>query len=184
MRIISGKAKGTNLYTLEGNNTRPTSDRAKEALFNILGINVLECAFLDLFAGSGAVGLEAASRGAKKVILVDRSKDAIEIIKKNIQKTHLENKVLIYKLEYEDALNKKILEKQDYIFLDPPYKSDLLYKSILIILQQDLLKEDGTIIAETDKAEEFEKQIEKLPIKIIDKRKYGRNQFLFLTKDV
>ena len=180
MRIISGRAKGTNLYTLKGNNTRPTSDRAKEAVFNIIGSDIIDCKFLDLFAGSGAVGLEAASRGAKKVILADKSKDAINIIKRNVEKTHLEEKTQIYNLDYNKVVKTKIKEKQDYIFLDPPYESNLLYESISAILENNILEKDGIIIAETDKVEEVKKQIEKLSINIVDIRKYGRNQFLFL----
>ena len=88
MRIIGGKARGTKLYTLNGDNTRPTLDRVKESLFNIIQTKIPDCVFLDLFSGSGAIGLEAASRGAKKVIICDKSKDAIQIIKKNIEKTH------------------------------------------------------------------------------------------------
>ena len=86
MRIISGKARGTKLYTLEGNNTRPTLDRIKEALFNIIQNEIPNCVFLDLFSGSGAIGLEAVSRGAKKAILGENSKQAIKIIEKNITK--------------------------------------------------------------------------------------------------
>ena len=184
MRIISGKARGMNLYTLKGDNTRPTSDRAKEALFNIIGADILDCNFLDLFAGSGAIGLEAASRGAKTVILSDKSKQAINIIKKNIEKTHLEKETKVYNLDFEKILKTKIKEKQDYIFLDPPYQSDLLYKSIQIILKEDLLKETGTIIAETDNLEKTKQKLENLEMDIIDIRKYGRNQFLFLRKIV
>lgn len=182
MRIISGKAKGTNLYTLKGDNTRPTSDRAKEALFNILGIDIVNSKFLDLFSGSGAVGLEAASRGAANTVLVDKSREAVKIIKKNAEKTHLENDVSIYQLEAIEALKTVIKEKQDYIFLDPPYKSDLLSKSINTILKQNLLAEGGIIIAETDEPYEFKKQIKDIEIEIIDERKYGRNQFLFLKR--
>ena len=180
MRIISGKAKGTNLYTLKGNKTRPTSDRAKEALFNILGTDIMDSNFLDVFAGSGAIGLEAASRGARKVVMADKSEEAVNIIKSNIGKTHLEKETELYKLEYDKLLSTKIKEKQDYIFLDPPYESDFLYKSILIIIEKELLYEDGMIIAETDRVDEIKKQIEKLEIELIDVRKYGRNQFLFL----
>ena len=90
MRIISGKARGTKLYTVDGENTRPTLDRVKESLFNMIQSKINDCIFLDLFSGSGAIGLEAASRGAKKVILCDNSKEAIQIIKRNIEKTHTE----------------------------------------------------------------------------------------------
>ena len=182
MRIISGKAKGTNLYTLNGNNTRPTSDRAKEALFSILGTDIVNSKFLDLFSGSGAVGLEAASRGSKVATLIDNSSDAIQIIKRNVTKTHLEKYVSIYKSEAIKALKNIINEKQDYIFLDPPYKSNLLYKSIIEILNNNLLTDDGIIIAETDEMEKLKNEIKDIKIAIVDERKYGRNQFLLLKK--
>ncbi len=137
---------------------------------------------MDLFAGSGAIGLEAASRGAKKVILGDRSIDAINIIKKNIEKTHMEKETEVYKLDYKKILETKIKEKQDYIFLDPPYKSNLLYEAIRIILKKDILEENGLIIAETDTLEKVKETIRSLKIDIVDVREYGRNQFLFLKK--
>ena len=89
MRIISGKARGTKLYTLEGLTTRPTLDRVKESIFNIIQSKIQDSTVLDLFAGSGAIGLEMVSRGASKAILCDKSKDAMEIIEKNIEKTHM-----------------------------------------------------------------------------------------------
>ena len=107
MRIISGKARGTKLYTLEGQNTRPTLDRVKESLFNILQPQIPESIFLDLFSGSGAIGLEAVSRGAKKAILCDKEKSAIQIIKKNIEKTHLEEKIELYQLPFDKLLKEK-----------------------------------------------------------------------------
>ena len=99
MRIISGTARGTKLFTLEGETTRPTLDRVKESIFNIIQNEVQNSIFIDLFSGSGAIGLEAASRGAKRVILCDKSKQAINIINKNIEKTHLKEKVELYNLD-------------------------------------------------------------------------------------
>ena len=95
MRVISGTARGTNLETLEGNNTRPTLDRVKEALFNIIQCNIVDANVLDLFSGSGALGIEALSRGAKACIMCDKSYEAIQIINKNIRKTHLEEKAKV-----------------------------------------------------------------------------------------
>ena len=117
MRIISGTARGTKLYTLEGKTTRPTLDRVKESLFNIIQNEIINSKFLDVFSGSGAIGLEAASRGAKKVILCDKSKEAINIINKNIEKTHLKEKVELYNLDYETLLKTKIKEKMDIIYI-------------------------------------------------------------------
>ena len=91
MRIISGTARGTKLYTLEGIETRPTLDRVKESIFNIIQSEIKDSVVLDLFSGSGAIGLELLSRGAKKAILCDKSRDAIQIINKNVQKTHFQD---------------------------------------------------------------------------------------------
>ena len=130
MRIISGTARGTKLYTLEGLNTRPTLDRVRESLFNIIQNEVKESIFLDLFSGSGAVGLEAASRGAKEVIICDKSKEAVQIINKNIEKTHLKDKIKLYNTDFISLLRNKITEKLDIIYIDPPYDSDFIFLSI------------------------------------------------------
>ena len=124
MRIISGSARGTNLFTLDGLTTRPTLDRVKESLFNIIQNEIPESVFLDLFSGSGAVGLESASRGARKTILCDKSKDAIKIINKNIEKTHLKEKVELYNVDYKELIKNKLKEKIDIVYIDPPYDSD------------------------------------------------------------
>lgn len=182
MRIIGGKARGTKLYTLNGDNTRPTLDRVKESLFNIIQTKMLNCVFLDLFSGSGAIGLEAASRGAKKVILCDKSKDAMQIIKKNIEKTHLENQTECYQLSYEKILENKISEKIDIIYIDPPYKTDFVCKSIKIILEKEILKEDSYMIVETDEEERIIEKIKKLEVDVIDQRKYGRVHLIFLKR--
>ena len=181
MRIISGKARGTKLYTLEGNETRPTLDRVKEALFNIIADKIYDSEVLDLFSGSGAIGLEFASRGAKLVVLCDNSKKAIEIIKKNIEKTHLEEKVQLYNLDFKEALKNEEKNKFDIIYLDPPYKTDDIKEAIQLIKEYKMIKDDGIIIAETDEVEKIEKQLKELNIKNINKRKYGRANLLFIT---
>lgn len=182
MRIISGKARGTKLYTLEGKNTRPTLDRVKESLFNIIQNEIQDSLFLDLFSGSGAIGLEAVSRGAKMATLCDNSKEAIQIIKKNVLKTHLEEKIKIYNCSFENLLKTKINEKQDIIYIDPPYETNFAYEAVKIILEQDLIKEDSTIIIETDQEEKIIKEIKKLEVEVIDIRKYGRAYLIFLNK--
>ena len=181
MRIISGTAKGTKLYTLEGETTRPTLDRVKESVFNIIQNDIKESVFLDLFSGSGAIGLEAASRGASKVILCDKSKLAINIIKKNIQKTHLEEKTLVYNTDFKETLKDKINEKLDIIYLDPPYKTNYSQEAIKLILKLDLLHKASKIIVETDD-KKIAEEIIKQNIQIIDQRKYGRAIILILSK--
>lgn len=180
MRIISGKARGTKLYTLEGENTRPTLDRVKESLFNIIQNKIEAANFLDLFSGSGAIGLEALSRGAKKAIFCDSSKSAIEIINKNIKKTHLEEKSKVYNLDYKNAL-REIKEKQDIIYIDPPYKTDFAIQAINEIIKLNIIDKNSIIILETDD-EKIIENIEKLEIEIQDKRKYGRAYLIFLNK--
>ena len=180
MRIISGTAKGTKLYTLEGLETRPTLDRVKESLFNIIYDKAIDSTVLDLFSGSGAIGLEFASRGAEKVVLCDNSKEAINIINKNIEKTHLKEKVELYNLDYELLLKTKIKEQPDIIYIDPPYKSDFAINAVNIILENGLVSEHSTIIIETDEEEKILRELEKIEIKITDKRKYGRAILIFL----
>ena len=180
MRIISGTARGTKLYTLEGQTTRPTLDRVKESLFNIIQNEIPNSIFLDLFSGSGAIGLEAASRGASKVILCDKSKEAIQIIKKNIEKTHLSEKVELYNLDYELLLKTKVKDKLDIVYIDPPYDSDFVIKSIKCIIEQKLTGENSVIIIETDDEQRILKDLENLEIEITDTRKYGRASLIFL----
>ena len=104
MRIISGTMRGTKLYTLEGDNTRPTLDRVKEALFSKIAIDLPDSIILDLFAGSGALGLESLSRGARQAVLCDSSREAIKIIKQNIEKTRTTENVLLFNCDYKKAL--------------------------------------------------------------------------------
>ena len=180
MRIISGKARGTKLYTLDGTATRPTLDRVKESIFNIIQNQIINSNFLDVFSGSGAIGLEAASRGAKKVILCDKSKDAINIINKNIEKTHLKEKIELYNLDYETLLKNKIKEKMDIIYIDPPYNSNFAIKTVEYIIEKKIADKNSTIIIETDSEEKILEELKKIDIEITDKRRYGRATLIFI----
>ena len=182
MRIISGKARGTKLETLAGINTRPTLDRVKESLFNIIQNDIKKSVFLDLFAGSGSIGLEAASRGAKKVILCDKSKDAANIINKNIEKTHLENAVELYNMDFKQLLSTAIGEYVDIVYIDPPYKSNYAVEAIELLIKNKLVDNNSMIIVETDDEERFLKDIKDIKVELTDKRKYGRAHVLFLAK--
>ncbi len=181
MRIIGGKARGTKLYTLQGTFTRPTLDRVKESIFNIIQNYINETIFLDLFSGSGAIGLEAVSRGAKKAILCDNSKDAIQIINKNVQKTHFQDYVDIYNTDFKNCL-KNIKEKIDIIYIDPPYQSDFILKSLEILEKSNIINEKTKIILETDNIQKILNQIKNLKFEIIDSRKYGIAYIIFLKK--
>lgn len=182
MRIISGTARGTNLETLEGNNTRPTLDRVKEALFNIIQCKVPEAKALDLFSGSGALGIEALSRGAAFCVMCDKEYEAIEIINKNLKKTHLEQKAKIIKNDYKKALNLLKGQKFDLIFIDPPYAKDLAVDSIKNIIELNLLADDGIIILETDDEKREIENLNKLNVNVYDLRKYGRVTLIFLNR--
>lgn len=183
MRIISGTAKGTKLHTLEGTTTRPTLDRIKEPLFSIIQtqINEKSCV-LDLFAGSGALGLEALSRGAKKAYLCDKSYEAIKIIKKNVEKTHLQEKAIILNKDYKKCIEFLKEEKIDLIFIDPPYKLDIAVKAVKQIIELDILSKQGLIIIETDDEKRELKELEDIKVNVNDLRTYGRVKLLFLNR--
>ena len=180
MRIISGKARGTKLYTLDGTATRPTLDRVKESLFNIIQNDIEDSTVLDLFSGSGAIGLEFLSRGAKRAILCDSSKDAIKIIKQNVQKTHFEEKVEVYNMEFTKLVERLQNQKFDIIYIDPPYATDFIKISLEKIIEYELVNENTKIIVETDDETRILNQIEKMDVEITDKRKYGRATIIFL----
>ena len=180
MRIISGKARGTKLYTLDGTATRPTLDRVKESIFNIIQNDIEDSTVLDLFSGSGAIGLEFLSRGAKRAVLCDNSKDAIKIIKQNVQKTHFEEIAEIYNMEFTKLVERLQYQKFDIIYIDPPYATDFIKISIEKIIEYKLVNENTKIIVETDDETRILKQIEKMDVEITDKRKYGRATIIFL----
>lgn len=180
MRIISGTARGTKLYTLEGIATRPTLDRVKESIFNIIQNNIEDSTVLDLFSGSGAIGLEFLSRGAKRAVLCDNSKDAIKIIKQNVQKTHFEEKAEVYNIEFTKLIERLQNQKFDIIYIDPPYATDFIKISLEKVIEYKLINENSKIIVETDDETRILKQIEKMDVEITDKRKYGRATIIFL----
>ena len=184
MRIISGTARGTKLFTLEGLDTRPTLDRVKEPLFNIINYDLEDAVVLDLFAGSGALGLEAISRGAKKVFLCEKNRNAANIVEKNIEKTKFQDQAILIRNDFEKAISfiEQLNEKIDVVFIDPPYKTDLIKKSLEKILDSDILNDDFIIIAETDEPERILKDINILNINVFDTRKYGRVSLIFLNR--
>lgn len=183
MRVISGLARGTQLYTLDGLETRPTLDRVKESLFSMIQIKIPDSNILDLFSGSGALGIESLSRGGKKAVLCDKSRHAISIIQKNIEKTKLQDKVEVLNKDYQKCLEllKQRKEEFDIIFIDPPYQLNIAVKAVEKILEYHLLAKDGIIILETDEEQRELEQLESLEINIYDRRKYGRVKLIFLS---
>ena len=151
MRIITGSARGIALDTLEGENTRPTGERAKEALFSMIQFDIEGRRCLDLFAGSGQLGLEALSRGAAHCIFTDEAREAVNIVLANAKKTKLFDKCRISSVGYEQFLKSAAgKEKFDLIFLDPPYATDYISRALRLVLEGDLLREGGRIVCESD----------------------------------
>ena len=147
MRVISGKARGVNLKTPEGVLTRPTIDRVKEALFSIINFDIPASNVLDLFGGTGQLGIEALSRGAKSAVFVDQREDACKLIKENLRRTKLEQDAKVVRMDYLDYL-KRCREKFDIIFLDPPYAEVFLENALKCITEIDILQSGGIIVAE------------------------------------
>ena len=152
MRIISGKYAKRNLFTLKSNRTRPTSDKVKESLFNSLGQFYNGGNVLDLYAGSGALGIEAVSRGYDSASLVDINHAACSIIKKNVALTKEENRFNVYNMRSNVALKlfAENNEKFDLVFLDPPYAKEKIAKDMMQMDKLGLLNDDAIIVAETD----------------------------------
>ena len=155
MRIITGKAKGTKLCTLEGEDvTRPTSERAKEAIFSMIQFEIEGKRVLDLFAGSGQLGLEAMSRGAEYAMFVDASRDAMAVVKKNAEKTHFFSECGYLVSDYRSYLRKAAgRERFDIVFLDPPYRSDDLCDALVRLHEGKTVKDTGFCVCETDREE-------------------------------
>jgi len=173
LRVISGTAKGHKLKTLKTDKTRPTSDKVKGALFNIIMGYIQDAEVLDLFAGTGNLGIEALSRGAKEVVFVDKSEECIKIIKENLIHTKLLEKATIIKGDVSEVLKKLSLEgkKFDLIFLDPPYNKGLVTETLQQIETYDLLESQGIIVAEKDIMDKVPEKIGRLGL--VGEHKYG-----------
>lgn len=176
MRVVSGKYRGKVLHSLDGGNTRPTTDRVKESLFDIIQFRVKDSVVLDLFAGSGALGIECLSRGAKRVVFCDNNKDAVEIIKRNLK--NVDGNYKIVAADFKSVL--KGDEKYDIIFIDAPYRSPLASDALNIIAAYRILNDGGLIC--------YERLFELTPaipdgLKVVDSRKYGKTALDFIKYD-
>lgn len=181
MRVIAGKARSLPLKTPTGDDTRPTTDRIKETLFNMLMPYLPGAVFLDLFSGSGGIGIEALSRGASRAYFVENGKQAQECIHANVLFTHFENQAVILKQDVFAALRGSIREKADLIFMDPPY-DQLHEKKVLEILKDaDYVTEDTLIIVEASLKIDFS-YLEDLGFDVIKEKKYKTNKHLFVKK--
>ena len=197
MRIISGFAKGLRLYSPHGQTIRPTSDKAREALFNIIGSHVPDASVLDLFAGTGAIGLEAFSRGAAHITFVDKSQEALLLIRKNVHLFEKIEKSLQTSDKLRPVLSSISIIKEDLgrrrfsgflqrsfaksifdlIFLDPPYSKGLCLQTLIALDNSSILTEHGLIIAEEHSGIELPDRFNTLTVE--DKRRYGDTGFWF-----
>lgn len=182
MRIIAGRAKSLPLKTVPGLDTRPTTDRIKETLFNMINPRLPGAAFLDLFAGSGGIGLEAASRGAAKVVFVEQSRKAAACIQENITFTKASGESTLLVMDAMEALRKlEGTETFDLIFMDPPYEKELERKVLEYLAASTLITEDTLIIVEASLATDFS-YLAKLGFHVVKCKKYKTNAHLFLQK--
>ena len=179
MRVISGKSRGLKLNAPKNNDVRPTTDRVKESLFNMINPYIIDSNILDLFAGTGSLGIESLSRGANKCIFVDNSKESINIVKSNIKKARVEDESIVLNLDFKSAINSLCLKKEkfDVIFMDPPYYKNMFMDALCSIDNNKLLKEDGIIVVEHDTKDKFPDNIGRL-YKNRDK-KYGNTTLTF-----
>ena len=180
MRVIAGKARRLPLKTLPGLETRPTTDRTKETLFNILQPYLCDCRFLDLCSGSGAIGIEALSRGAAAAVFVEKNPKAVECIGENLRFTKLQEDATVLKADAASALRMLEGEKPfDCIFMDPPYRHDL-EKDVLVALKDSPLVDTyTTIIVEADLTTDFS-YAESLGFSIKKEKRYKTNKHVFL----
>ena len=173
MRIISGKLKGRKLTSFRGQCIRPTSDRVREAIFDILTIEWDGKEVLDLFAGTGGLGIEALSRGAHRVVFVENHQQALLVLKKNLRDLKLTESCELVKLKVEVGIRsaEKNKWKFDVIFLDPPYATGLADGTLRLIAESNILKENSLVVVEHPCEEKFLEQYRK--IRLIDRRSYG-----------
>lgn len=182
MRVIAGTARSLRLETPAGMDTRPTTDRIKETLFNILQFDVQEAVFLDLFAGSGAIGIEALSRGAKEAVFIDSSKEAADCIRQNLNHTRFEKKGTVYKQDVFTALSMLEYHKKfDIVFMDPPYHKELEQRVLEYFTTSSLVDEETLIIFEAalDTNLDF---FNALPYEILKIKRYKTNMHVFVKR--
>ena len=189
MRIISGKAKGVRLSALSSRQTRPILDRAKESMFSILGDSVLDSVVLDLFAGTGSLGIEALSRGAKRCLFVENSTNAIKVIKNNLRETNLLKRTVVLKINVFRLLdfikNKDI--KFDLILVAPPYKlldidcgdRKRIFSLLEAFVSRQIVNEKGIIVLQHHKKQKVIQECFK-QLNVIDERQYSNTQLTFL----
>ncbi len=182
MRVIAGSARRLQLKTIEGLETRPTTDRIKETLFNMINPRVARCRFLDCFSGSGGIGIEALSRGASEAVFIEKSPKAAECIRQNLRTTRLEGKARILNCDIMAGL--KRLEGSgafDIIFMDPPYDHEWEKRALEYLESSRLADQDTLIIAEASLKTDFS-YVEGMGFEVVRSKEYKTNKHVFLQK--
>ena len=179
MRIITGKYKGRKLYTPKDRHVRPTSDRVKEAIFSMLGEAIMDNRVLDLFAGTGSLGLESLSRGASHCVFVDNNRESIQLIKDNIAHLGAARESTVISGDYRIALN-QMKDPFDLIFMDPPYHVEEIEDILLTIDKKGLLKEKGAIVVERDHRHTLPEEIGSY--RTVKSKKYGMTRITFYQR--
>lgn len=182
MRVIAGSRKRLQLQTVPGMNTRPTTDRIKETLFNMISTDIYDARFLDLFAGSGQMGIEALSRGATHAYFLEKDRKAISCIQSNLEHTKFLAESRVVAGDVLQGLKQLQGESFDIIFMDPPYHLGIEQKVLEAISSLHLLAEDGYIIIEADIHTDFS-YIEDMGYTVLQEKQYKTNKHLFITKE-
>lgn len=180
MRVIAGSRRRTNLITPEGLNTRPTLDREKETLFNMIGPDIVNVNFLDIFSGSGQIGIEALSRGAAKAVFIDSDSAACKCIRENLKKCRFEEEGQLYGCNYKAALN-SIKDVFDFVFMDPPYNKDLEKQVLMELADSTLINSDTVIIIEASLETDFS-YLNSLGYEMIKEKCYKTNKHIFVKR--
>ncbi len=183
MRVIAGTARRLPLVTPDGIDTRPTQDRIKETLFNMIQMDVPGAVFLDLCAGSGGIGIEALSRGARHCYFVENGRDALKCIQENLHKTHFEEKATVMKQDVLNAIRNIHEKEADIIYLDPPYESPVQKAALLALESAPYVTENTIIIVEALLDTDFS-YMEGTSLEIIREKKYKSNEHIFFKKKV
>lgn len=183
MRVIAGSARRLQLKTVKNMKVRPTTDRIKETLFNIIWQDVQGCLFLDLFSGSGAIGIEALSRGAKSAVFVDNDKEAVFCIKDNLKFTRLSDCGIVMECSVFSAISMLEDRKQcfDIVFLDPPYNNELERETLQRLVHSSIINENTLIIAEASLDTDFS-YLETMGYQLIREKLYKTNKHVFVRK--
>lgn len=179
MRVIAGEAKGRKLLSVPGQATRPITDRVKKSLFDILGGRVVNTFFLDLFAGTGSVGIEALSRGARRAVFVERNRQALRVIVENLKMTGLADRAQVVSSDVFKFLKREFDEKFDIVYIAPPQYEGLWAQTLLALDGRELLANEGLIVAQMHPKEFVALDLKSL--QLADQRKYGSTLLCFYT---